>query len=186
MALTKEFAVIQGPPGTGKTYIGLKVWILFVTLPFQVWSSCWRKMIKCSLKLGMLSKLLFSCRLPMFYCITRRSGTMVERFDLIDICMATECLLLGIAQSLLSVTQTTPLISFWKEFINSIPTELCELEGGVRVRLWKNAVCRNWKTKCIRWGSPANFNKGHSIDRTKQEFTENGEIATNSWVTLSR
>ena len=87
------------------------------------------KMIKWSLKLGIIAKGRqdeFSfCRLPMFYCITRRSGTVVERFGFTTIGLANESLL-GIAQSLLCATQTTPLISFWKEFISSIPTELCE------------------------------------------------------------
>ena len=59
---------------------------------------------------------------------------MVERVGFTTIGLANESLL-GIAQSLLCATQTTPLISFWKEFISSIPTELCELEGGVKVRL---------------------------------------------------
>ena len=68
---------------------------------------------------------IFFCRLPVFYCITRRSGTVVERVGFTTIGLANESLL-GIAQSLLCATQTTPLISFWKEFISSIPTELCE------------------------------------------------------------
>ena len=58
---------------------------------------------------------------------------MVERFGLTPIGLANESLL-GIAQFLLSATQTTPLISFWKESISSIPMELCELEGGVKMR----------------------------------------------------
>lgn len=70
----------------------------------------------------------------MFYCITRRSGTVVGHFGFTPIGLANESLL-DIAQSLLSATQTTPLISFWRESISSIPTELCELEGGVKVRL---------------------------------------------------
>ena len=106
----------------------------------------------------------------MCYCITRRSGTVVERFGLTPIGLVNESLL-GIAQFLLSATQTTPLISFWKEFISSIPMESCELEGGVKVRPWKNAVCRNWSTKCIRWALPANVVIIHQTPYEKSDWS---------------
>ena len=40
----------------------------------------------------------------------------------------------SIAQSWLSVTQTTLSISFWKESISSILKELSELEEGVKAK----------------------------------------------------
>jgi len=44
---------------------------------------------------------------------------VVERVGLAPMGLANESLL-GIAQSLLSATQTMPLINFWKESISSI------------------------------------------------------------------
>lgn len=68
---------------------------------------------------------LLSFRLPMYCCITKRNGTLRESL----------VTALSIAQSWLSVTQTTHSISFWKESISFILRGLFELGGGVRAKL---------------------------------------------------
>ena len=83
MALTKEFAIIQGPPGTGKTFIGLKVGLKLLRLMLLSNAQKVGKIENCLLKAMCWSvtsciTLFMSCRLPMFCCITKVSGTSIE------------------------------------------------------------------------------------------------------------